>query len=327
MENHVFLPDKRLIDDIYLYETTYDAVDKVPVWPTRKLTFNLSGGPITLGGRAYHSSCLFCISHDPEMVMVEKGEGDVVMINFRAGGLYRLFGLSGIEFGNQIVEAGHNRFPKIVDIGRALADAPDLEAKKRVLDEMFLELLEDALPDGLLGKFRFIAYWTKGRISVSDAADRLGVSARTLERDCKLRSGYSPKAILRRFRLAYLDWSNQNSAGKAGPIKFDLFGDDLPYSDQAHFLRDYRDLVGLSPTAMYEANHWRRRMSVCYHSRDDISVCESVGMTYALLENQALNAEYEANMRYFPYGKQTVKELGLEDWDTAKEQRERFIVP
>ncbi len=318
MENCVFLPDERLIEYIYLYETTYNAVDNAPVWPTRILTFNLSGGPIIMDGRAYRGPCLFCISFDPAVVAVEKGEGELVMVSFRTGGLYRLFGLDGIEFGGEIVEAGHNRFPEMANIGMALADAPpDIESRKHILDTMFLELLGDAAPEGLLGKFRFMAHWTKGRISVADAARRLGVSVRTLERDCRRRSGYSPKAMLRRFRLAYLDWSGQDSGAGKGRVKFDRFGEDLPYSDQAHFLRDYRDIIGLNPSALYEADHWRRRTGGRYYSRNDLSVCETVEKTYDPLTNQALEDEYEANMRWFPYGEETVKELGLEEWDAA----------
>ncbi len=318
MQNCIFLPDERLIDHIYLYQTAYNAVDGAPVWPTRILTFNLSGGPIVMDGRAYNSPCLFCISYRPAVVAVEKGEGELVMVSFRTGGLYEMFGLDGIEFGDEIVEAGHNRFPKMANIGLALADSPpDIVSRKSVLDRMFLELLEDALPGGLLGKFRFMAYWTKGRISVADAARRLGVSVRTLERDCRRRSGYGPKAMLRRFRLAYLDWSSQDAGAEKGPVKFDRFGGDLPYSDQAHFLRDYRDIVGLNPSALHEADHWRRRMGACYYSRNDLSVCESIAMTYDPLKNKALEDEYEANESWFPYGEETVKELGLEDWDTA----------
>lgn len=328
MENHIFLPDRRLIDDLYLYETTYRAVDQAPVHPTRLLTFNLSGGPLILDGRAYHGPCLFCINREPPMVMVEKGEGELVMVRLRTGSFYRLFGLDGEEFGGRIIEAGHNEFPPMANIGRALADSPpDIGSRKRVLDRMFLDLLPEAPPDGLLNKFRFIAYWTRGGTSVAEAARRLGVSVRTLERDCKLRSGYSPKALLRRFRFAYLDWSHQESGASSGPIKFDRFGEDMPYSDQAHFLREYRDLSGLNPTELFEADHWRRQVSVCYHSRDDVAICEYVETIFDRLKDSALDEEYEANGRYFPYGEDTAKELGLEDRYSADGRLARFRLP
>lgn len=314
MSNDVFLPDRHLIGVIIDYEVTHSAVDRTPFWPSRKLTFNLSGTPIVLDGRGYDSPCLFCISHDPGMVMLEKGEGDVLVITLRNGGFHRLFGLDGVEFGGAVIEAGHNRFPAMANIGRALAAAPlTLEARKDMLDRMFIELLDNAKPEGLLGKFRFIAYHTKGRISVAEAASRLGVSARTLERDCRLRSGQSPKRILCGFRFANLDWSNQ--AG--GPTRFDRFGDNMPYSDQAHFLREYRTIIGLNPTAMYEANEWRRRTGYNIHSRDDLSVFNALAPANYMFENPSIEAEYEQNASYFPYGPESVRDLGLEDWNAG----------
>ena len=294
---------------------TENAIDAVPVWPARLMTFNLTGKPLILDGRAYHSSVLFCISHDPPVVSVQKSEGEVVMISFRTGGLYSLLGLDGIEHGGKIVEAGHNRFPAIGNIARALANGPrEGASRKQILDTMLLDLSEDAPPGTeLSGRFRFIAYRTRGRISVADAAHRLGVSTRTLERDCLRRCGFSPKALLRRFRLAYLDWSGQRE-DKSGPLKFERFGEDMPYSDQAHFLREYRDIIGDNPTAMHQSDGWRRQAAIRYHSRD-LSVSELLANIYAPLQNQALFDEHQANAHYFPYGEETVKELGLADWE------------
>ncbi len=307
MTDRVFLPDIRLIGEIWRYEITNGAAEQVPIWPSRQLAFNLDRVPFSMDGRAIASACVFCIYHQKPFVLCDKGEGDILHISFRTGAFYRLFGLDGERHAGTIIEAGHNSFPEMVSIGHALDAAPaTLEARVAVLDQAFLSLLENAHPDGPGEKFRFIAHVTRGTIAVADAAERLGVSTRTLERDCKRRFGIAPKLLLRLFRLAYLDWRDEE---EEGPLQFGKLGADLPYCDQAHFLRDFRDLIGASPSEIYRLDGWRRRRpDLVYHKRGDLAASGSE-------DDPEIADEYEANARWFPYGEETVRELGLEDWD------------
>ncbi len=308
MHNHVCLPDARLIGEILQYEITHNAAEQVPLWPSRQLAFNLDRVPLFMDGKAIVSPCLFCVHLTEQLTMCDKGEGDILHILFRTGALYRLFGLDGELHAGKIVEAGHNSFPEMVSILHALDAAPaTLDARIAVLDRAFLALLDKAQPYGLGEKFRFVAHVTRGTITVADAAERLDVSTRSLERECKKRFGLAPKLLLRLFRLAYLDWPDDDDA----PLKFSEFGDELPYSDQAHFLRDFRDLVGASPTEMFRMNEWRRRHEYIWHRRGDPAVSGS-------RDDPEIEAEYTANERWFPYGAETVKALGLEDWNPGR---------
>jgi len=81
-----------------------------------------------------------------------------------------------------------------------------------------------------------------GRLSVDDFAAVAGVSERQLRRTCLKHSGLAPKQLARilRFRHAV----TRMRSGEHDMPKLAL---DCGYYDQAHMIRDFRDLAGISP--------------------------------------------------------------------------------
>jgi transcriptional regulator GlxA family with amidase domain len=84
-----------------------------------------------------------------------------------------------------------------------------------------------------------------GTIAIREAAERIGLSERQLERLCVRNLGLTPKEFARTVRLqAVVRWliarSEVNVAEAAAQ-----FG----YSDQAHLGREFTALGGLSPTS------------------------------------------------------------------------------
>lgn len=91
----------------------------------------------------------------------------------------------------------------------------------------------------------------EGTIStVSDLCDKLGISRRSLERLCARHFGFPPKMLLRRQRflrsLAQFTLAAKGSWSKAL---------DGQYYDQAHFVRDFRAFMDITPTEYAEAPH------------------------------------------------------------------------
>ena len=74
-------------------------------------------------------------------------------------------------------------------------------------------------------------------------ASRVGVGLRTLERRLREHTGFTPKQLLRRFRL--LEASAQLERG--GEIDHAALALMLGYADQAHFARDFAAVVGRPP--------------------------------------------------------------------------------
>jgi AraC-like DNA-binding protein len=93
-----------------------------------------------------------------------------------------------------------------------------------------------------------------GRVAARIADDRsltrvdqlvgeIGPSLRQLQRVFSEYMGVSPKWVLQRYRL--LDAAERVAAGM--PVRWADLALDLGYADQAHFIRDFKKLIGRSP--------------------------------------------------------------------------------
>ena len=80
-------------------------------------------------------------------------------------------------------------------------------------------------------------------LRVDDIAAQVGMSVRTLQRLFARYIGVSPKWVIRRKRL------HEAAERLAAPYPPDLasLAAELGYADQAHFVRDFRNLVGVAP--------------------------------------------------------------------------------
>ncbi len=84
---------------------------------------------------------------------------------------------------------------------------------------------------------------------VAGFAAVVGVSLRTLHRVCLRTFGFPPKRLLRRQR--FLDTLGHVRTAVGDPLRDTL---DPDYCDQAHFYRDFRDFMGMSPRAYFSAS-------------------------------------------------------------------------
>ncbi|WP_414901509.1 helix-turn-helix domain-containing protein [Sphingomonas flavalba] len=96
-------------------------------------------------------------------------------------------------------------------------------------------------------RFEYIAR-NDSTIRVVDAAERLGLSVRQMERQCRAAFGHSPKAVLRRSRALDMAMAMRG---------FSRFSADelaaLNYFDQSHLNREFRHFFGMTPGAFAAA--------------------------------------------------------------------------
>ena len=126
------------------------------------------------------------------------------------------------------------------DVAGAADDAAVVEAIERVLRRR-LAALDGPPPSQAMALFEDIARHDS-TIQVADAARRVGLSVRQLERHCYATFGHSPKVILRRSR--FLDMA-QAMRGFGDPSADQLAA--LRYFDQSHLNREFRHFFGLTP--------------------------------------------------------------------------------
>ncbi|WP_455904478.1 helix-turn-helix domain-containing protein [Microbacterium sp.] len=79
--------------------------------------------------------------------------------------------------------------------------------------------------------------------SVEEAAMRLAVSVRTLQRMAHRHVGVSPAAMIRRRRLQEAAERLRLDPG----IELSVLAADLGYADHAHLTRDFRSILGMAP--------------------------------------------------------------------------------
>jgi AraC-like DNA-binding protein len=84
----------------------------------------------------------------------------------------------------------------------------------------------------------------RGILRVDDFARRHGVSTRRLQRLFLDHVGVGPKWVIRRYRL-----QEAIEQAAAGPLDWSRVAADLGYADQAHLVREFTAVTGVSPAA------------------------------------------------------------------------------
>jgi AraC-like DNA-binding protein len=110
-------------------------------------------------------------------------------------------------------------------------------AARPVPREAEIVLLQEALRDPAIGE-------------VTALQARLGMSAKTLERFCRRYFGFTPKLLLRRQRFvrSLAQFMLDPSLSWIGAL-------DGQYHDQAQFVREFREFMGLSPSEYAKMPH------------------------------------------------------------------------
>jgi AraC-like DNA-binding protein len=170
------------------------------------------------------------------------GRGRVVGVKFRPGGFQPYFGASVHTLTNRVVPlravfgAAGDELAAAV---RAEADAPF------AVMEAFLRAHRPP-PDPQLDVIASIVRTMlddPAVVRVDELAERHAMSPRTLQRLFRRYVGVSPKWVLQRYRLH--EAAERIAEGRDGDWAATAL--ELGYFDQAHFIRDFKALIGASP--------------------------------------------------------------------------------
>ncbi len=126
-----------------------------------------------------------------------------------------------------------------------LRDAPDWDGRFDVLERWLLRRLHDGpRVDPVVARAFGLLVASQGRIQIGRLCAELGVSPRHLTRRFSVQVGLAPKAVARQLRFAAV----RRSLEAPGDRSWTQIALAAGYFDQAHLVRDFRELAGLTPT-------------------------------------------------------------------------------
>ena len=137
----------------------------------------------------------------------------------------------------------HPSFAQFVPLAQTLFGPVRDEAGELArMIEAFRGLLAEPTPDELRIQAIHAALVDPQLGTVCELVDRVGASQRTVERICQRAFGFSPKLLLRRqrFMRSLAQFMLDPSLRWIGAM-------DWQYHDQAQFVRDFREFMGVSP--------------------------------------------------------------------------------
>jgi AraC-like DNA-binding protein len=180
------------------------------------------------------------------------GNISIAGIVFKPAGLATLFGLPVYEYTEERVDMNSVFLPHIVHslFERLLNEEKPLQ-KAKVLEDFLLKHFENSTiqPDYIDHAANTIVE-SNGMLHVNDLLKDIYMSRRNFERRFFKKVGLSPKYYARVRRIGYL---MNLIAGKKKVDWAKLFS-ECEYYDQSHFIKDFLEFTGRTPTQYLEEN-------------------------------------------------------------------------
>jgi AraC-like DNA-binding protein len=165
---------------------------------------------------------------------------ETIGVSFRAGGAARIFGGSVGELRDAHVALQDVWGREALWLRERLLEVPEPTAKLRVLEAVLIARLGDRVDPAIAFAAELLA---RHGARVSDVFSRIGWSASRLSRSFTEAVGITPKLFARVQRL------RRPPATSLGELAA-----ECGYFDHAHFVHDFQDFAGLSPSAYLAAD-------------------------------------------------------------------------
>ena len=168
-----------------------------------------------------------------------------VGVSFKPGGAYPFLGLPLSELQNQIVPLDTIWGSFAVEIRERLYAAPTIQARFDMLEQLLHARLCE-VPLGLKAVQYAMAEIAlrHGALSIRELSESMGMSQKHLIVQFKQMVGFTPKELGRLYRFADI----LASIDLTQPVDWTLVAHQFYYHDQSHFIRDFKEFTGHTPT-------------------------------------------------------------------------------
>jgi len=178
-----------------------------------------------------------------------RGSGRVLGVRYRAGGFYPFWRRDVALLTGKTIAADEVFGPEVDGWLHAVLDAGDDEAMARTAEAaLSARLAEPDARSEIAARIVQQAMEDRAIIKVEQLCEWSGMSARQLQRLFRRYVGVSPKWVIKRFRL-------QEAAERIEQdpsIPWTELAMQLGYFDQAHFIKDFKALLGQTPAEYRE---------------------------------------------------------------------------
>ena len=182
--------------------------------------------------------------HSGRFVRQLEGQDQVFGIKFKAGGFYPFYRQPVAKLGNQSIDVTACFGAAAEHLAQQILAATSFDAMCIVAD-IFLMRYLPPLDTLVVRVSSLLARIEQERdiVAVEDVMAISGLDKRGLQRLFQKYVGIGPKWVIQRYRLH--EAIAQVQAGKK--LSWSALALELGYFDQAHFVRDFRQLVGMAP--------------------------------------------------------------------------------
>lgn len=215
-----------------------------PEWANLRFS---SGGPLAAQNvrRMGIADCHFAVTGPSgHALRFQLGACRIWGVGLLPLGWAKFIRLPAAEMADAVLDgAAHPGFASFMPLAQTLFGArPDVEGELARIRQFFMERVSSGPPDD--PRVQAIhAVLVDPKVSVvSELAERVGASTRTVERICQQAFGFSPKYLLRRqrFMRSLAQFMLDPSLKWVGAL-------DGHYHDQAQFVREFRQFMGMTP--------------------------------------------------------------------------------
>jgi len=182
--------------------------------------------------------------HTGRFIRVLEGRGQVFGVKFRAGGFFPFYGAPVSELRNRSLDPRRIFGDDAVGFESDVLGAANIDAMVAAAERLLLAHMP-AVDANVARAGDLVAGIAEDHnlTSVDAMVQHCGLTKRALQRLFNQYVGVSPKWVINRYRLH--EAIAQVQAGAS--ISWTDLALALGYFDQAHFIRDFRKLVGRSP--------------------------------------------------------------------------------